>query len=134
LTAKSLLELFRAIAIAAGPRLDPVFVATIPTGMGVFDAEQMEIFLPIRAFLSERRIAKAALDPGRHAVFTYPRLIHVVQILVAGDRALAERSTFNCAEEITFLSSLQLGFYPIAHSKDNITNLHDAQISSGDGV
>src|SRR5947207_737588 len=41
-------ELFRAITMAAGPRLRAVKVAAILAGMSVADADQVEEFFPIR--------------------------------------------------------------------------------------
>ena len=53
--------------------------------MSVFDAEQIEILLPVRAFFGQRRIAKTAFNPGGEAFVADARLIHVVDVLVASD-------------------------------------------------
>lgn len=78
-----------AIAIAAGPRFAPVFVAAIAPGMRVTHAQELEIFLPIRTLLRERRIAKASLDPMRDALLIEPRLFHVEKVFVARDGTFA---------------------------------------------
>jgi hypothetical protein len=65
---ESRFKLFRAIAIAAGPRLGAVLVTAVASRMRVFHAQQVEIFFPIWPFLGQRRVAKASLDPGRHLV------------------------------------------------------------------
>src|SRR5438034_280492 len=39
----------------------------------------------IRPLFGQRQITKTSLDPLRHSVFGYPRLLHVVQVFVAGD-------------------------------------------------
>src|SRR6478672_3956637 len=66
LTAQSVFQLPRTIAIAACPRLDAVFVPAIPAGMRVLYAEELEIFFPIRSLFCQRRIAETGLDPCRH--------------------------------------------------------------------
>ena len=79
------LEVFRAITVAAGPRFCPILVTAIAAGVRIFHAHQFEILFPVRTLFRERRIAKASLDPGRNSEIVHPRLLHVVQVLVAGD-------------------------------------------------
>src|ERR1700730_6278288 len=57
------LQLRRAIAIAAGPRLGAIFMAAIAARVRVLHHEKLEIFLPIRALFFERRSAEARLHP-----------------------------------------------------------------------
>jgi len=90
LAAKFLLELLRAIAIAAGPRFGAIFVTTIPARVRVLNAEKIEIFFPIRAFFRERGIAKTGFNPDRNAAGIQSRLGHVMNVLVACDRTFAQ--------------------------------------------
>src|SRR2546427_6468714 len=68
LCAQPFLKLGRAVAVAARPRLGAIFVPAITPRMSVFDAEQIEILLPVRAFFGQRRIAETAFNPGGEAV------------------------------------------------------------------
>ena len=61
--AQLLLELLRTITIATGPRLRSILVPAIPARVRIFHTEQIEIFLPIRAFLRERLVGKGAPAP-----------------------------------------------------------------------
>jgi hypothetical protein len=60
-----LFKFLRAITVATSPGLCPVLMPASAPGMCVLQAEQFKIFFPISAFLSERWIAKAGLNPGR---------------------------------------------------------------------
>ena len=93
--AQFLFQLLCAIAIAARPRLGAVFVPAIPARMGVLYTDQIEIFFPICPLFRQWRIAKAGLDPGGGAVPIHPRLVHIVNVLVAGDRIFSERAVID---------------------------------------
>ena len=93
--AQLLLELLCTITLATRPRLRSIFVAAIPARVRIFHTEQIEIFLPIRAFLRERRIAEAGFNPCSDTVPIHARFIHIVQILVTGDGAATESSGTN---------------------------------------
>ena len=112
------LELLRAITLAAGPRFCSIFVTAIAARVRILHAEQVEIFFPIRPLFRERRITKTGLDPSRHALFVYARLLHVIEVFVAGDRALPERFIFDRTDKCAFLSRFYLGFYEIAHERN----------------
>ncbi len=86
---KLLLQLPRAIAVAAGPRLGAVLMAAIPPGVRVFYAQELEVFLPVWPLLRQRRITKTDFHPAHRAVAPEPRLLHIVQIFFASDRAAA---------------------------------------------
>ena len=112
---ESLFKFLSAIAITAGPRFCSVFVAATAAGMCVLYAEQLEILFPVRAFLSERRIAKACLNPGGDTLIIYPSLLHVVHVFVACDGTFPKRSVFDCAKKRGILSRFYLSFNQIAH-------------------
>ena len=72
------LQLFRAIAVAAGPQLYSILVPAIASRVRILYAEQFEIFFPIRTFFCERRIAEASFHPDRSSGFVHARFAHVV--------------------------------------------------------
>ncbi len=109
------LELFRAITVAAGPRFCFILVTAIAAGVRIFHAHQFEILFPVRTLFRERRIAKASLDPGRHSVFVYPGLLHVVQVFITCDGASSKGVVFDCAQKREFISGFNVGFYEITH-------------------
>src|SRR5262245_55914770 len=89
------LELFRAIAAAAGPRLGAIAVAAPAAGMGILDFEEVKIFLPIRPLLSEWFVAIADLDPLHSAVFELACFRHVSEVFTTCNRPAAKRSIEN---------------------------------------
>ena len=62
----------------------------------------------------ERRLA-ASFYPDRSFGFVYARLAHVVQILIAGNGAVPERTVVDRADERTFLAGFQLCLNEIPH-------------------
>ena len=89
---QSFLKPFRAIAIAACPRLSAVFVTAILPVVRVLDAQELKVFLPIRSLFLQRSGAVADLHPMRDAVPANARLLRVVQVFLARDRTLSERA------------------------------------------
>ena len=57
--------------------------------------QQIEVGLPVRTLLFERRGAEARLHPFHRAVGQLPRLLHVVLILVASNGTRAEGPVLN---------------------------------------
>ena len=109
LRGQALFKFLRAIAFATRPWLAAVFVAAGAARVRIFHAEQFEIFLPIRAFLRQWRIAKTSLNPGRDALIVYARLLHVVQVFVTCDGATAQRAIINCEpNRVSFQVSYEL--------------------------
>ena len=90
--------------------------ATAP-GMCVLYAEQLEILFPIRAFLSERRIAKARFNSGGDTVIVYPSLLHVIHVFVACNGTFPKRAIVDCANQITFPARFHAGCHEIAHAE-----------------
>ena len=97
-----MLEPLGAITIATCPRLRSVFLPAVSARVRVLNAQEFEIFLPIRSFFRERWIAKADLDPSRNAVFVDARLLHVLEVFVTGDRTTAKGALINRAQERVF--------------------------------
>ena len=95
---KFIFKLLCTIAIAAGPRFTPIFVPAFPSGMGVFDADELEILFPIRPFFSQRGIAETSLHPGC-GIVTNSRFAHIINVLVTGDGAPPERAVVDRAQE-----------------------------------
>ena len=82
---QSFFEPLRTIAIAARPRLGPVFVTTITTRMRVFYRQEIKIFLPIGALFFQWRITKTSFHPMRLAFSIDACHLHVVPVLVTRD-------------------------------------------------
>ena len=80
-----LLEFFRAITIATGPRFCSVLMSAIAPRVRVLHTEQLEILFPVRPFFRERLIAKTGLNPRCDILIVYPRLFHVAKVFVAGN-------------------------------------------------
>jgi len=97
--AQFLFQLLRAITIATRPRLRSIFVPAVSARVRVLNAQEFEIFLPIRPFFRERWIAKADLDPSRNSVFVDARLLHIMEVFVTGDRTASEGALINRAKE-----------------------------------
>ena len=81
--AQVFLEALRAVALAAGPGLDTVQVAAPAAGVRFLDLQQLEVLLPVGAFLSEGCGAEAHFDPLHPAVGQLTRVGHVAEVLVS---------------------------------------------------
>jgi hypothetical protein len=121
------LELFfeaaRAIALRARPRFGAVQIAAVSTCVRIFDADQIEVFLPIRSLFLERDPAEANLHPMGGAVVSRARLLHIPEILVARDGAAAERAIFNRPEQSLLFARLHASFHQIAHGSNSFHSL-----------
>ena len=115
MAAKFLLELIRAIAIAAGPRFGAVFVTTIPARVRVLNAEKIEIFFPIPALFRQRGIAKTGFNPSHDAVGIQARLAHVMNVLVACYRTFAECLVVDRLQQRLRFPGSYFRFNKIAH-------------------
>src|SRR5439155_17218450 len=93
-----------AVAVDAGPRLGAVQITAPRARVRVLYSHEIEILLPMRPFLLQRRRAEAHLDPLHAAVLELTRLIHVSQILIARDRSFAERAVIDRTREAVGLS------------------------------
>jgi len=129
LRGQALFKFLRAITVATRPWLAAVFVAAGAARVRIFHAEQFEIFLPIRAFLRQRRIAKTSLNPGRDAPIVYPRLLHIVQVFVTCDGATAQRAIINCANQTAFPSRFHTSFHEVTHEQKDSINPECTRIS-----
>jgi len=78
-----------AIAVTARPRLRTVQIAAILAIVRVLDAEQLEIFLPIRPLLRQRRRTETGLHPVRHAVVTD---VAAADVVTAASETLSENA------------------------------------------
>src|SRR6476646_1318893 len=74
------LELLGAVAVGAGPGLLAVEIAALGAGVGVLDANKLEILFPIRPFFLERLVAEADLDPFDRAITVDARISHVAEV------------------------------------------------------
>jgi hypothetical protein len=88
-------ELLCAIAFATRPGFLTIQVAAIFARVRVLHGEQFEVFFPIGAFLRERRRAEANFYPADRAIVTQPGMFHVLEIFIAGDRTVPQRSLIN---------------------------------------
>ena len=89
----------RTVAVTTRPRLGAVLVSALGARVRVLDVFEVEELFPVRALFRERRCAEAGLHPLYAAVRELARLRHVAEVLVAGDRALAERAILDRAPE-----------------------------------
>ena len=72
-----------AIVLSSEP---PAILARV----GISDAKQLKIFFPVRALFGERGGAKTNFNPGHCVIARDARVLHVPEIFIAGDRALAQ--------------------------------------------
>ena len=84
--------------------------------MGVLDLHQLEVLFPVGLLLVERLPAEADLHPAHRAVLELPRLGHVPQVLVARDRAAAERALLDGAQEGRLLAGTDAGGDEVSHA------------------
>ena len=75
-----------------------------PRGRGtacvrVLNTSELEVFLPVRTLLVERRRAEAHLDPLHHAVRANSRVGHVAQVFTFGNRAAPQGPAADRGEE-----------------------------------
>ena len=84
--------------------------------MGVLDAQQFKVFLPIRTFFRQWRRTETNFDPGYRTITTKPSVFHVFQIFVASNGALAQDPFINGLHESQFLSRLHPCFNEVAHN------------------
>jgi len=90
-------------------------MAAVPARVRVLDRKQLEIFLPVGSLFLQRRIAEAGLDPARLALSRDARLLHVVQILIAGNRAFPKRAVRDRTEQSRLAPRLESRFHQITH-------------------
>jgi hypothetical protein len=90
-------EALGAVTIAARPQLFAACIAASAAGVGVFDLQEFEIFLPIGSFFGQRGGAEAHLNPLDPAIRQLSRVRHITQVLIASDGAVAERALVNGA-------------------------------------
>ena len=113
--ALALFEAFGAIAVGAGPGLGAVQIAAVFAIVRVFDAEEVEIFFPVRTLLLKRRWAETGFDPMGSAVVPEASLLHVVEVFITRDGALAEGAVADGLEEGLVVAGFHAGFDEIAH-------------------
>ena len=107
----------RAVAVATRPRLGAVLMAAVAPRVRVFDAEQLEVFFPIRPLFGQRRVAETGLDPSRDAAVIDPRLLHIVDVFVAGDGTFTERPSVNRAQQRPLAVGFHARFDQITHAQ-----------------
>jgi hypothetical protein len=122
---ETLFQPLRAVTIGAGPGLGAIYIAAIFPVVSDFDAEQFEVFLPVRTFHLQGRGAEAGFHPVRCAVFVHSGMFQIVDVFVIGNGASAQRAVFYGFEE-SFVSAF---FYPrfdeITHvSKERLKEKH----------
>ena len=84
--------------------------------MRVLHAQQVEVLLPIRTFFRQRRRTETNFDPGYRTITTKPSVLHVFEIFIASDGALAQDPSINGLHESQFLSRLHPCFNEVAHN------------------
>jgi hypothetical protein len=112
---KPLFEPVGAVAIVTGPILRAVQVTTAAAGVRVLDLQQFEIFFPVGAFFRQRGVAITDFNPLNVSIIELPGILHIPEILVAGNRSAAERTFLNRSVERRFLTRLHLGCNQVSH-------------------
>jgi hypothetical protein len=92
-------------------------VSAIPPGVRILNLEKVEVFLPIGTLFLQRGRAETGFNPGRGSTLIYARLLHVVEIFIAGDRATAESFLRNRIQKRRFLSFLDPCLNQITHGQ-----------------
>src|SRR6266404_7783885 len=114
-TAKFFFQPQRAMTIAAGPRFCSIFVPATTSRVRVLYAWQIEVFFPVWAFFRQRRITETGFNP-RHDPGSVPtRLLHVVHVLVASDRAAAECLLVDRMDKSGLFPCFDESFYKVSH-------------------
>jgi hypothetical protein len=108
-------EACRAIAVSARPRFGAIRIATPAARVRVLHFQQIKIFFPVGTFLGKRRRTVAHLDPLHTAVIELPRVGHVPEIFIAGDRSFSERSLVYRARQRICLSGFDTSRNKITH-------------------
>jgi hypothetical protein len=85
-----LFQALGAIAFFASPWFRAVLVAAAASIMGVLDACQIEILLPVGTFFLKRRGAVADLHPSRRFVRAKTGIFHVSEVFAFGNRAFTQ--------------------------------------------
>ena len=93
------LELPRTIAFTARPRFASIQVAAVSARVCILDAQQVKVILPIRPLFFEWTPTEADLHPARGPIASHTCLLHVMQVLIAGDRTFAESAALNGLEQ-----------------------------------
>src|SRR6185503_2037836 len=110
-----LLQSFRAIAITTRPGFRTVFVPAMLAVMRILDVEQLEVFLPVRPLLRQRRGAETSFHPARDAIIANTGLLQVVLIFIAGDRTSSQRAVRDGFQQGFFTSGFDSSFDQITH-------------------
>jgi cyclase len=84
--------------------------------MCILNARQLEILLPIRPLLLQRRWAITNLDPSREPIGTRPRIAHVTQVFAPGNRTPSQRSVVDGAKQRILTPRPYSRSYQIPHS------------------
>jgi len=122
---------FGAIAMAARPWLNAVFMTAMLAVVRVLDAQQFEKFLPVGPFLGQRYVAKTGFHPVRHPVVADARLLQVPSIFVAGDRTLAERAVGQGVQQGLFPAGFYTRFDKVTHGLKIPQNVGRSNFASG---
>jgi hypothetical protein len=75
----------RAVAITACPGFGAILIAAFAAVVSILHASQVEIFLPVRPLLLQRRGTVADFHPPCGLVFTEPGFLHVAEVFALGD-------------------------------------------------
>ena len=113
---KLFLQSLRAITVRAGPGLGAILVAAIPASMRVLDAEQVEVFLPIRTLLLQRDRTKTGFHPMGRSIRRRASLLHIVKVFVTRDGTAPERPIGNRLDQRLLLAGFDFGFHEVTNA------------------
>jgi bifunctional oligoribonuclease and PAP phosphatase NrnA len=83
--------------------------------VGVLDADDIEVFLPVGQLFLEGSVAVADFNPFSFAVVAQPGFFHVAQVFVASHGAGAERAGFDGPQQSRFFAGLDAGGDEVTH-------------------
>ena len=83
--------------------------------MSIVNFFEREVFFPVLALLGERRRAETNLDPLHAAIGKHASRVHIAEVFISRDGALAERPVLNRAREWLGLIFLEPGSNEVAH-------------------
>jgi len=112
---ETLFQLFRAVAIDAGPGLLAVPVAAGAAVVGILNLHQLEVFLPVWPLFLKRRAAETRLHPAGGPVGAGARRRHVAEIFVSGDRTLPKGAVGNGVQQRLFMALAHAGSHQVTH-------------------
>src|SRR5262245_30912899 len=108
--------------------------------MGILNAHQVEVLLPVGPLLVERDVAKANFDPANGSVVAQPCVGHIAQILIACNGAIAQPARLDRLEQFALSTrfdsgsdEITHGVFPVSVSSEAATHNYSPRIAASEG-